>query len=133
MRRKRPAWIPGGLAFVLGTMLAGCAPFGQQPSDSTESLLSQAGFEALGAQTPEQSEQLRWLDQQILVRHRTAAGARFVYADEAGCDCLYVGDQRAYERYRKLFVARDKPMLAEANALPGSLDWAAWQPAPTDP
>lgn len=57
----------------------------------------------------------------------------FVYADPTICDCLYLGDQAAYDRYRaNVFaknLANEQAMTAQINEMnwsPWGYGWWAW-------
>jgi hypothetical protein len=50
------------------------------------------------------------------------------YADPYSCDCLYVGDQQAYAKYRSLALQKqraDERLEAEEDA---SMEWDFWGP-----
>jgi hypothetical protein len=55
----------------------------------------------------------------------------FVYADPLVCDCLYVGSQEAYDRYRAYAqqkkLADEQQMTAQLYNNPG-WNWGAWGP-----
>jgi hypothetical protein len=67
-----------------------------------ERLLAAAGFEQKLADTPERKDHLKTLPQLELTAHKVDGQRRFVYADATYCQCLYMGDQGAYERYKAL-------------------------------
>ena len=52
----------------------------------------------------------------------------FTYADPTICDCLYVGNQAAYDRYRRdVFaknIANEQQMTAQIN----EMNWGPWGP-----
>ena len=120
--------IPILLASVLA--LAACqSP--QQQAEGTENLLSAAGFVARPANTPERQAMLRNLPPERVVQR--ARGDRFVYlfADPLVCNCLYIGDQAAYDRYRSVLVQRqianEAMMTAQMNE-DASFNWGGWGP-----
>ncbi len=67
-----------------------------------ESRLEQAGFRKISIETPEQDGAVAQLPLHRLNRYQSAAGSVFWYADPTVCQCLYEGDQKAYERYAGL-------------------------------
>jgi hypothetical protein len=67
-----------------------------------ESRLVQAGFRRVPIETPEQNGAVAELPLHRLNRYQSADGSVFWYADPTVCQCLYEGDQKAYERYAGL-------------------------------
>jgi hypothetical protein len=47
---------------------------------------------------------------------------RFVYADATYCKCIYVGTDKAYDRYQNLVV---KQQIAQNEEM-ASMNWGAW-------
>ena len=89
----------------------------QQRVQNKEDLLAAAGFIARPANTPERQAMLRRLPPDRFVRR--ARGNQFVYlfADPLVCNCLYIGDEAAYGRYRqemqKRLIASEQLLSAE--------------------
>ncbi len=55
----------------------------------------------------------------------------YVYADPKGCNCLYVGTQQAYGRYRANQQAQniaDDQEMAAMDYQDAAWNWAAWGP-----
>lgn len=67
-----------------------------------EELLSAAGFQRYYPQDAEEQTHLRGYPQQQLLVDRRAAKPTYLYADRSHCDCLFVGDQCAYDRLKVL-------------------------------
>lgn len=123
----------GGSLLVLvaaGAMLSACVS-PQQRVQEREDLLAAAGFTAQPANTPQRRAALHSLPPHRFVQR--AQGDRFVYlyADPLVCDCLYIGDQAAYGRYRQEMlqrrIAADQLTAAQMNAN-AAWDWSAWGP-----
>jgi hypothetical protein len=83
--------------FALG--IAGCAT-----TAKTETLLSQAGFRQIPADTPQKLGHLKTLPERRLVGRTSLKNGKeyYVYADPDGCKCLYIGDPKQYQDYRRL-------------------------------
>ena len=88
----------------------------------TERLLVSAGFQMELANTPESLARLRALIAHRVVRSSRDGQARYVYADPDRCRCLYVGDPKQYEMYKKLTLrawehelSKQAPMATEAS------------------
>ena len=120
-------------------LLAGCAGGGfqdmtqQADLSSTEGTLQKAGFEARPASTQKREAQLLALPPYQLVRQPHDGEMRYVFADAAVCDCLYVGDEAAYHRYRDLALAQriavnDALDTGQASSV-AVFDWGTWETA----
>ena len=90
------------------TIAASCSLFdnyeANQPANvlEFESRLVQAGFRRVPIETPEQNGAVAELPLHRLNRYQSDSGSVFWYADPTICQCLYEGDQKAYERYAGL-------------------------------
>jgi hypothetical protein len=91
-----------------------------------EDLLAAAGFTFVPADTPQRQASLRSMPPHKFVHQVHDNKVVFIYADPTICDCLYIGDQAAYDRYRQnVFVqhiANEQQMTAEMN----QMDWGPW-------
>lgn len=111
---------------LLATCVAvtGCAAQVQQKED----LLAAAGFTLVPANTPQRQAKLASLPPHKFSRQVRNNAVIFIYADPTICDCLYVGDQAAYDRYRReVFaknIANEQAMTAESY----QMDWGGWGP-----
>jgi len=94
-----------GLLIALGMMFAGCAT--KTPMQA-EMDLGSCGFKWKSADTPEKLKHLESLPQRKIVRHQKEGKSYYIYADAQECKCVYVGDEKAYEEYRKLVYERNK-------------------------
>jgi hypothetical protein len=116
---------------LLGSLLMGCATIERAETIDTEQLLTAAGFRMKLADTPEKLAHLRTLTQRKIIAHQRDGGVGYVYADATACQCLYVGNEKAYQRYQQLAVekkiAEDKRMAAEMN-LDAAMNWNMWGP-----
>ena len=118
------------IAFLLILAFAGCATLPSGETANIESLLTQAGFKKRVADTPEKLADLKTRTQHKLVGYKHEDGDyRFVYADASGCKCMYVGKQKAYQKYQLLAVekqiAQDKRIVVDQT--PGTpINWAVW-------
>lgn len=124
-------WTLAGLA-GLAVILAGCATLQTSKYENTEQLLSAAGFHMKLANTPARQAKLKALMQYSIVPHERNGKIFYVYADAAS-NRLFVGDQKAYQRYQALAVekqiAQDQVTAAALNA-DATMDWEMWGPDP---
>ena len=108
---------------VVGIALIGCA-------EETEQLLSAAGFEAKVADTPEKLAHLQTMTQRKLVRHTKDGKNYYVYAD-AKRQCLFVGDEAAYQKFQNLQVQQqiaDENQMAAMENREATMRWEIWGP-----
>ncbi len=113
-------------AVTLG--LAACASIGAQ---DTENTLAAAQFNMKVATTPAQLANLKAMPQNTLTLHVKNGKNFYVYADAAGCQCVYVGNEAAYQNYQQLRIAKniasEQVMAAQMNQ-DAMMDWGAWGP-----
>ncbi len=121
-------WTLAGLAVIL----AGCSTLRTSRYENTEQLLSAAGFHMKLANTPARQAKLKTLMQYTIVPHDHHGKIFYVYADAAN-NRLFIGDQKAYQRYQALAVekqiAQDQVTAAALNA-DATMDWDMWGPDP---
>ena len=120
-------------AISLVVLVAGCAAMREERAKDKESILSAAGFQMKPANTPQRLAHLQTLTPLKLVPHTRSSDGKllYVYADPKGCECLYVGDEGAYQRYRQLAlqqkIAQEQMVAAQMNA-DAAMDWGLWGP-----
>jgi hypothetical protein len=110
--------------FVVCLVMSACANQVQNKED----MLAAAGFTLVPANTPQRQASLSTLPPHKFVHQVRNSAVVYTYADPTICDCLYVGNQAAYDRYRQdVFVkhiADEQQMTAQIN----QMDWGAWGP-----
>ena len=110
--------------FVVCLVMSACANQVQNKED----MLAAAGFTLVPANTPQRQASLSALPPHKFVHQVRNNAVIYTYADPTICDCLYVGNQVAYDRYRQdVFVkhiADEQQMTAQIN----QMDWGAWGP-----
>ena len=110
------------LAFAVG-----CAANTQ----STENLLSAAGFRTIVANTPQRQQHLKTLPPNKVILVQRNGKNYYVYADPAHYQ-IYVGNPAQYQQYQQLRLARnlaqDQLATAELNQQ-ATMDWGmVWGP-----
>lgn len=120
------------VAVVLIAVLAGCAAMRQERARDKENMLAAAGFQMKPADTPNRVAHLQTLTPLKLLPYTRSDGKLlYVYADPKGCNCLYVGDETAYQRFRALQqqqkVAQEQMVTAQMNA-DAAMNWGLWGP-----
>ncbi len=119
------------LIIALGIALMGCAMIQNSKAIKMERLLAAAGFQMRLADTPERLAHLKTLTQRKLVPHERDGHIYYVYADATSCKCLYVGTEKAYQRFQNLAIgqqiADEQRMAAEMNE-DAAMNWGVWGP-----
>lgn len=128
VRCARPS-VPFALTLAISAMsLASCATTSEAVADKENQLLA-AGFQDRPANTPKRQAMLQKLPANKFVRRVRDDQVAFVYADPKVCNCLYVGTQEAYGKYRSYMqqrnLADEKQMTANEFNDPG-WNWGAW-------
>jgi hypothetical protein len=122
-------WITILACFALA--FSACAAIQNQNAMDMERLLAASGFQMRLADTPEKLAHLQTLTQRKLVPHQHEGKLYYVYADATSCQCIYIGNEKAYQRYQKLAlqkeIADEQRTAAEMNAN-ASMNWGLWGP-----
>jgi hypothetical protein len=107
-------------------LAVGCAANTQ----STENLLSAAGFRTIVANTPQRQQHLKTLPPNKVVLVQRNGKNYYVYADPAN-NQIYVGNPSQYQQYQQLRLARnlvqDQLATAELNQQ-AAMGWGYWGP-----
>lgn len=111
------------VAFAACAAMSACAQVQQK-----EDLLAAAGFTLVPANTPQRQASLSTLPPHKFVRQLRNNVVIYTYADPTICDCLYVGNQAAYDRYRQDVFAQNIANEQEMTAQMNSMDWGPWGP-----
>ena len=118
--RCAATFLPLGLIMAL----AACETQAQRIAHQDHELVTD-GFLEKRADTPERQTMLTRLPEDHLVRQGDGDAVRYVYADPTGCNCIYVGTQRAFDNYK---VARQLVVLYPYDD--ANWNWIAWGPSP---
>lgn len=120
------------LALALGvSLLGGCAAMRRDEAMNAEDLLLAAGFKVRAADTPEQQAELQAMPPLKMQMRSREGNVVFTYADPYNCQCLLVGDQAAYSKYKQLALEKQiaderlEASVAEENA---AMNWGMWGP-----
>ncbi|MFL5284062.1 MAG: hypothetical protein ACJ8AW_24475 [Rhodopila sp.] len=110
----------------ISVALSACAAQVQNKED----MLAAAGFKAVPANTPQRQASLAKLPPHRFVHQMRNNTMVYVYADPTICDCLYVGGQDAYDRYRAQMsqrkLAHEQAFTEERAAQANELDTMQW-------
>ncbi len=118
------------VALVTFGILAACVS-PQERAQEKDDLLAAAGFTIVPANTPERRTQLQTLPPNRIVQQTHGDRVVFLYADPYACGCLYIGDQKAWDTYRRqqfqADLAREQTMTAQMNQN-AAWNWSPWGP-----
>ena len=123
------------ITILSAASLATCLAFSacstpQDRAERHEDLLAAAGFTVRPSNTPERVASLQQLPPNKVVMRAHGGDVRYVYADPIVCNCLYVGDQAAYGRYRQEILARH---LANQEQATARMNEDSWNEGPWGP
>jgi len=112
-------------------MFTACAAIQNRDAIEMERVLAASGFQMRLADSPQKLDHLKSMTQRKLVLHQHDNKIYYVYADATSCKCLYVGNEKAYQRYQKLSIekniAEHQRMAAEMNEN-SAMNWGLWGP-----
>ena len=102
----------------------------QQAVQSKENLRAAAGFTLQPANSPARMAAMKKLPPNKFVRQTSGGTVVYVYADPAGCQCVYFGNQTAWSNYRAAVFAKqladEQQMTAMMNQ--DAFDFGPWGP-----
>ena len=102
-RRPLSGWL---IVISVAVMVAGCETAPKRETIEMKALLADSGFLLQHADTPEELDNIRSLEQLKLVRHERYGRVRYTYADAEGCKCMYVGNEETYQQFQRLVRQR---------------------------
>jgi hypothetical protein len=93
-----------------------------------EDMLAAAGFTLVPANTPQRQASLASLPPHKFARQVRNNVVVYSYADPTICDCLYIGNQAAYDRYRQEVFAKNLANEQQMTAQINEMNWGPWGP-----
>ena len=113
------------IVIVVVALLTGCTAMRRDHAPEITSLLTQAGFKILKADTPERVAKLNTLTPyKVVPWKRKTGGTVYAYAEPDLCRCVYVGSPQQYATYRQLLSAEQAAEIAAEEQ--------AWEDEPTE-
>ena len=99
-------------AVAIVAVLGGCTAMRRDQASETTSLLTQAGFKIIKADTPERIAKLNTLTPyKVIPWKRKSGGTVYAYADPDPCKCVDVGSPKQYAQYRQLLSAQQAAQI----------------------
>jgi hypothetical protein len=117
-----------------GSALATCAlvlavsACASQVVQNKEDMLAAVGFTLVPANTPQRQAALTTLPPHKFSRQVRNGNVVYTYADPTICNCLYVGNQAAYGRYRENVFQKHLADEQQMTAQMYQMDWGPWGP-----
>jgi hypothetical protein len=118
-------------------ILYGCSETPQQRAQRIEPLLSAAGFHMHQADSPQRQQEMTTLTPLKMRYYFRNGKPHYWFADPYVCNCLYIGDEDAFQRYQQIklqqqTVQREQEAaeLQEDAAQQEQFDLLSW---PADP
>ena len=101
LKGKKYTLISASLVMLIVAFLMGCAGTGKMSPFQMDEMLVRAGFKLHTADTPKKLDFLKSLPQNELVHKTYNEKMFYFYVDGSSCQCLYVGNEQAYQRFRQ--------------------------------
>ncbi len=114
---------------LVATLSLGCAAMQRSEAIRTERVLAAAGFQMKMADTPEKLAKVQGMTQRKLQPHDKDGEVFFVYADALECNCVYVGNEAAHQRYQQLALKQELADQARETAEMNenaAMEWNTW-------
>jgi hypothetical protein len=126
----KPGWTTVLIAISTSIAISGCATPVERANEKND-LLAAAGFHIVPATTDQQRVQLETLPPNRVVQKVKNGKVVFLYADPYACGCLYIGDENAWDSYKREQLQQNlitqERMNAEMNEN-AAWNWSMWGP-----
>lgn len=118
-------------ALLLGSaMLAACQPTRMAVAQKEDGL-SASGFIVRQADVPERQTLVNLLPANRMSWYQRGGAVHYLYADPRWCNCLYVGTQEAYDKWRSYaeehHLNDERPVTA-VTVPDAAWNWGTWGP-----
>jgi len=120
---------------MLALSIIACASTRDSKRVVTEKMLQNAGFKKGSANTPQELARLKKLPQRKIIPHEDGGKTYYIYVDLKNCNCAYVGDEEAYQKYQERALqkrlaeedrrneVRDRQRMMDSNDSSYGRDW----------
>ncbi len=119
------------IGLMIAITLIGCATTQKGETLDKEQMLAAAGFRMKLADTPEKLAALQGLPQQKVMPGVKNGRMIYLYADATACKCMYLGNEKAYQRFQRFAlekqIAREELYSAQTTTNM-DMDWGMWGP-----
>ena len=118
------------IILALGVLITGCASSQKTKAVDREQYLTSAGFRKILADTQEKLDHLQKMPQRDIFNIEKDGTLYYVWADEKSCNCIYYGDEDAYESYQQILLIlklkRDDAASAALDRAGFRGGWGMW-------
>jgi hypothetical protein len=123
------------MALLIGTLISGCAALQESPAQKAQRIdpvVSAAGFHMLLTDSPNKQSMLASMPPLKMHYYVAKDGKpRYWFADPYDCNCVYEGDEQAYQNYQNLRIqqklVKEEKEAAELNQ-DAAMQMNAWDP-----
>jgi len=105
-----------GFVMLILVFLMGCAGTGKLSPFQMDEMLVRAGFQLHTADTAKKLDFLKSLPQHELVHKTYNEKVSYFYVDGSSCQCMYVGDEQAYRRFRQAVKEEQMDEIVETTS-----------------
>ena len=105
-----------GFFMLIVAFLMSCAGTGKISPFQMDEMLVRAGFQMHTADTPKKLDFIKSLPQNELVHKTYNEKVSYFYVDGSSCQCMYVGDEQAYQRFRQSVKEEQMDEKIETNS-----------------
>jgi hypothetical protein len=123
-------WTTILIAISASILISGCSTPVERASEKND-LLAAAGFHIVPVTTDQQRLQLETLPPNRVVQKVRDGKVIFLYADPYACGCLYIGDENAWDNYKREQIQQNiisqERMTAQMNEN-AAWNWNMWGP-----
>ncbi|HEY2104195.1 MAG TPA: hypothetical protein VGH29_00325 [Candidatus Binataceae bacterium] len=115
--------VAGAVGLLMAMLIADCASFQETPAQKAQRIdpvLSAAGFHMVAPDSPKKQELFGSMPPLTMRYYMAKNGKpRYWFADPYECNCLYEGDEKAYQNYQNLRLqqklVKEEEQAAELN------------------
>jgi uncharacterized protein YceK len=109
------------LVLAIALSLSGCAATQTQKAESTEQMLTAAGFQMKYADTPQRQAHIHTIPPRTIVAYPYKGKVMYAYRETSA---LYLGNQAAYQRFQQMaFDKKIATQMLEAAEINEATGW----------
>jgi hypothetical protein len=98
---KKNKLTSAGFFILAFTFFMGCAGTGEMSAFQFNEMLVRSGFQLRTADTPKKLDFLKSLPKNKFLHKMYKDKMFYFYVNDASCQCMYVGDEQAYLRFKQ--------------------------------
>jgi hypothetical protein len=131
MMKLKIKWLKSTVMILaLGILITGCASSPKTKAVDREKYLISSGFKKILADTDEKLDHLKKMPQHEIFNLEKEGTLYYVWADQKSCNCIYYGDEDAYETYQQILLTlklrKDDAASAALERAGPRGNWGMW-------